>query len=111
VYTSPTLVNITLESSASNGKDPGTGIPNQYFSAQVVPFSTFRKNNAGNPSKHCEFGRGGGDRTHDLRLLSAAFAHPRLEILHIFRSSESSCAGGSAVDARRCDSVIKFTIG
>jgi hypothetical protein len=37
---------------------------NQYFSSQIVPISTFGIYSQENPSKHWEFGRGGGDRTH-----------------------------------------------
>lgn len=49
--------------------------PNQYFSTQVVAISTFWNYDTGNLSKHWSFGRGGGDRTHDLRLKRPLLYH------------------------------------
>jgi hypothetical protein len=54
--------------------DARGGIRNQYFSAQVVSISIFENSEAGNLSKHWEFGRGGGDRTH--RLFAALTVNP-----------------------------------
>jgi hypothetical protein len=50
------------EDGSGRGEQKDSSV-NQYFSSQVVAISTFGNREAGNPSKHWEFGRGGGDRT------------------------------------------------